>query len=252
MSGRKVINSKQALRIGLAALAVAAFVAALLTLPVSEWLVAIVDWTQGAGWLGVLVFSVAYVTATVLMLPGSILTLGAGFVYGPLWGTLLVSPVSVMAAGIAFVLGRSVARQWIARRMERNPRFKAIDEAIGEGGFKIVLLLRLSPVFPFNLLNYSLGLTRVSLRDYLLASFIGMLPGTFLYVYLGSLVTNASQLLSGKRPSAGPWQYALYGAGLVATLLVTLLITRMARQALQRHLDLKPESIASQPRKATS
>ena len=101
--------------------------------------------------------------------------------------------MSVAAATLAFVLGRTVARGWIARRIAGSPRFAAVDEAIGENGFRIVLLLRLSPLFPFNLLNYALGLTRLSLRDYVVASALGMLPGTILYVYLGSLVTSASE-----------------------------------------------------------
>ncbi|MHC5212028.1 MAG: TVP38/TMEM64 family protein [Planctomycetota bacterium] len=215
---------------------VAGVVAAATLLPLDEWLLGLVEWIRGAGGAGVAVFALTYALATVLFLPGSLLTLGAGFAYGPLAGTLLVSPVSVVGATAAFLLGRSVARGWIARRVSGNPRFAAIDEAIGTSGFKIVLLLRLSPVFPFNLLNYSLGLTRVRLRDYLLASFIGMLPGTFLYVYLGSLVTSAAEILGGRTPDAGPWGRVLFFGGLVATLAVTVLITRTARQALDRSL----------------
>ena len=131
----------------------------------SEWLLQLVDWIRGAGPLGVGVYALAYVAATLFLLPGSILTLCAGFAYGPLRGTLLVSPVSVLAATLAFLLGRGILRGWISRRIEAYPRFKAIDKAIGESGFKIVLLLRLSPVFPFNLLNYALGLTRVLRKE---------------------------------------------------------------------------------------
>ncbi len=196
-----------------------------------------VEWIRGAGAAGAAVYALAYVAATLLFLPGSALTLGAGFAYGPLWGTLLVSPVSVLAATVAFLLGRSLARSQVQRRMERHPRFAAIDAAIGEGGFKIVFLLRLSPVFPFNLLNYALGATRVRLRDYVAASFLGMLPGTFLYVYLGSLVPNASALLSGSRPSGGLLSQVVYWAGLLATVLATVMITRIARRALSRALE---------------
>ncbi len=210
---------------------------ALLFLPWSQWALLLVEWIRDAGLVGEAVYSLAYVGATLLLLPGSILTVGAGLAYGPLWGTLLVSPVSVLAATLAFLLGRGIARKRVARRIAQHPRFSAIDEAIGDSGFKIVLLLRLSPIFPFNLLNYALGLTRVSLRDYVVASSLGMLPGTFLYVYLGSLVTNASELLSGKRPAAGPWEHVLYWGGLGATLLVTVIITRIARQALNKALE---------------
>ncbi len=213
--------------------------ATLLLVPWSRWALLLVEWIRDAGLVGVIVYSIAYVAATLLLLPGSILTAGAGLAYGPLWGTLLVSPVSVLAATLAFLLGRGIARNWVARRIAQHPRFGAIDEAIGESGFKIILLLRLSPIFPFNLLNYALGLTRVSLRDYALASLLGMLPGTFLYVYLGSLVTSASELLSGKRPAMGLWEQILYWGGLAATLVVTVLITRMARQALNKALEPK-------------
>jgi uncharacterized membrane protein YdjX (TVP38/TMEM64 family) len=211
-------------------------VAAATLLPLDRWLLDLVEWIRGAGGAGVAVFALVYGLATVLLLPGSLLTLGAGFAYGPIAGTLLVSPVSVVAATAAFLLGRSVARGWIARRVEGSPRFRAIDEAVGTGGFRIVLLLRLSPVFPFNVLNYALGLTRVRVRDYVLASFLGMLPGTFMYVYLGSLVTSAAELASGEAPDAGPWRQAMFYGGLLATVVVTVLITRTARRALDRSL----------------
>lgn len=213
---------------------VAGLVAAALTLPVDEWLLALVSWVRAAGPAGVAVYAAVYVSATLLLLPGSALTAGAGFAYGPLGGTVLVSPVSVLAATLAFILGRTVARGWVARRMAAAPRFAAVDAAIGESGFKIVLFLRLSPLFPFNLLNYGLGLTRVRLRDYVLASFLGMLPGTALYVYLGSLVTNASEVLSGRASGAGTAGQALYWVGLAATLAATVIVTRVARRALDR------------------
>jgi len=230
------VTRARALRVAALLLAAAAAVAALLLLPTSRWLLALTSWIHGAGVMGALVYGLAYVVATVLALPGTILTLGAGFAYGPFYGTLLVSPASVVGATLAFVLGRSLARGWIERRLSRYPRFAAVDRAVGVDGFKIVLLLRLSPVFPFNFLNYALGLTRVTLRDYVVASAIGMLPGTVMYVYLGSLVTNAAELASGRRPQAGPWGQVLFWGGLLATVLVTVLLTRLTRQALDRAL----------------
>lgn len=204
--------------------------------PLTRWALDLVEWIRGAGAVGVVAYALAYVLATLFFLPGSVLTLGAGFAYGPVWGTLLASPVSVAAATLAFLLGRTVARAWIARRMSGHAGFSAIDAAIGEQGFKIVFLMRLSPLVPFNVLNYALGLTRVRLRDYVLASLLGMFPGTVLYVYLGSLVTSASQLLSGGR-RAGGWTQALYWGGLAATLVATIVLTRLARTALARQLD---------------
>jgi uncharacterized membrane protein YdjX (TVP38/TMEM64 family) len=194
-----------------------------------------VAWMQAAGMLGVLAYAAVYMTATVFVLPGSVLSAGAGLAYGPWLGVLLVSPVSVAAATLAFTLGRTVARGWVTRRMERDRRFRAIDAAVSQRGFQIVALLRLSPVFPFNVLNYALALTGVRLRDYVLGSFVGMLPGTFLYVYLGSLVRDVAELAAGTSGGAGT-QY-LQWAGLAATVAVTVYITRVARRALRQELD---------------
>lgn len=215
-------------------------IAALYLLPIDRWALTFVESIRGAGAAGVTLFAIAYVAATLLFIPGSVLTAGAGFVYGPVWGTMLVSPVSVAAATLAFALGRTIARGWIARRIARNPRFAAVDEAIGKSGFKIVLLLRLSPLFPFNFLNYALGLTRLSLRDYVVASALGMLPGTILYVYLGSIVTSASELASGAAHGAGTPRSILYWGGLVATLGATWLLARSARRALSRTIEARP------------
>ena len=215
-----------------------------LALPLSLWAERLVEWIRGAGAAGVAVYAGAYITATLLMLPGSLLTVGSGLAYGLTLGTLLVSPVSVTAATLAFLLGRTLARPWVAKRTSRNVRFAAIDAAIGRHGFKIVALLRLSPVIPFNLLNYALGLTRVGVRDYVLASFIGMLPGTLLYVYLGSAVTSLAALGNDRGPG-GTAQQILYWAGLGATVVVTLFITRIARRALAETLQREGEPVVS-------
>ncbi|MEK6606309.1 MAG: TVP38/TMEM64 family protein [Myxococcota bacterium] len=191
---------------------------------------------RDAGALGVAVYAAVYVLATVLMLPGSIVTLAAGFAYGPIGGTLVVSPASVAGATAAFLIARSRARPWVERRIGARPRLAAIDEAMARSGFRMVALLRLSPLLPFNLLNYALGLTRVRVRDYVLASFVGMLPGTLLYNYLGSLITNASRLAAGERPDAGAAGQILYWGGLAATIAATILITRASRRALDQAL----------------
>ncbi|MFT4604400.1 MAG: putative membrane protein YdjX (TVP38/TMEM64 family) [Rhodothermales bacterium] len=211
---------------------------AALTLPLSEWALALVEWITGAGVVGVALYAVAYVVAALFMLPGSILGLAAGFAWGPVIGVLIVSPVSVVAATAAFLMGRFVARDWIAGKVKDTPRFAAIDSAVANDGFRVVVLLRLSPLFPFNLLNYALGLSPVRLRDYVLGSFLGMLPGTFLYVYVGSLVTSVSALMGGRRPVVGGWEQVLYWGGLVATVVVSVLITRMARRALRQYVPV--------------
>ena len=210
---------------------------AIAVLPVQATAFALVEWLRGAGVLGAMVFVLAYVAAALLLLPGSVLTAGAGFAYGPAVGLLVVSPASVLASTAAFLLGRTLARGWVARRIARDPRFAAVDRAIGQSGFRVVLLLRLSPIFPYSLTNYALGLTRVRLRDFVLASWIGMLPGTLLFVYLGSLVTTASQVAKGAAVSAGPWRQVVYWAGLAATVLVVVVVTRIARRGLREAME---------------
>jgi uncharacterized membrane protein YdjX (TVP38/TMEM64 family) len=202
----------------------------------SRAVLGLLAWAHAAGPAGPLLYGLSYVLATVLFLPGSVLTLGAGFAYGVVGGMAVVVPASVAGALLPFVLGRTVLRDRIARRLQGVERFQAIDQAIAEQGFRVVLLLRLSPVLPFNLLNYALGLTRVGVRDYLLGSLIGMFPGTLLYVYLGSLVNSATEFAAGQRPSAGLAGELLFGGGLLATVLATVLVTRAARRALERTL----------------
>lgn len=215
---------------------IAALIAASLFLPVADAAVALVDYVRGLGAAGIALYAAIYVVATVALVPGSLLTIGAGFVYG-LAGAALVWPASVAGASLAFLLGRTWARDAVAARMQTSRRLTAIDAAIGDRGFAIVLLLRLSPVFPFTLLNYSLGLTRARFGAYFAATALGMVPGIFLYVYLGSLVTDAAQLASGDRPDTGIAGQILLYAGLAATLAVTVVITRLARRRLASTLS---------------
>jgi len=169
-------------------------------------------------------------------LPGSILTLGGGAVFGVVWGSVYVSIASTFGATLAFLVGRYVARDWVNSKIQSNEKFKAVDRAVAREGWKIVFLTRLSPIFPFNLLNYAFGVTPVSLRDYFFASWIGMLPGTILYVYLGSLAGDLARLGAGERART-PMEWALYVVGLVATIGVTVYVTRVARQAIQTRLE---------------
>ncbi len=201
--------------------------------PVHEWMQALIVWVKASGMWGVVAFAVIYVITTVMLIPASILTLGAGFIYGPLWGTLLVSPSSVLAAFVAFSLARGRLRPWVQTKVAGNERFAVIDKAVGEQGFKIVMLLRLSPLFPFTFLNYALGLTGVKARSYVLASFIGMLPATFLYTYLGSLVTKVTELANAKSQGAEDAQNILVWVGFAVTVAVTVYVTTLARRALR-------------------
>ncbi len=192
-----------------------------------SWLnTAIVEVEKLGAW-GPAVFILTYILATVLMVPGSPLTLAAGTLFGVAYGTGIVSVASTLGAAAAFLVGRFLAREAIAAKVAGNPSFAALDRALGARGWKIVALARLSPVFPFNLLNYAFGLTRVKFLPYTLASWIAMLPATLLYVYLGSLARAG---VRGEEKS--PLEWAMYGIGLAATILVTLTVTRIAKKAI--------------------
>jgi len=213
------------------ALVAAALLSAARYFNVQDLLKEALAWVGGLGPWGVVLFIALYVVATVLFIPGSVLTLGAGAVFGVLWGSVYVSIAATSGATCAFLVGRYLARDAIARKIEGSERFAAIDRAVANDGWKIVGLTRLSPVFPFTLLNYAFGLTRVKLSHYVLASWIGMMPGTVMYVYLGSLAKAAS----GDRTRT-PGEWALYGVGLLATLIVTVFVTRIAKQALAKRI----------------
>ncbi|MGH7950064.1 MAG: TVP38/TMEM64 family protein [Candidatus Binataceae bacterium] len=191
-------------------------------------------WVSGLGRLAPVAFIAIYILACVLFLPGSILTIGAGALFGVVWGSIYCSISATLGATAAFLVGRHLARDWVARKIEGNAKFKAIDDAVAREGWKIVGLTRLSPVFPFNLLNYAYGLTKVRLRDYFFASWIGMMPGTVLYVYIGSLGRDlASAAASGaaSAPSTGRWIINIIG--FAATLAAAIYATRIGARALR-------------------
>jgi uncharacterized membrane protein YdjX (TVP38/TMEM64 family) len=191
-------------------------------------------WVQNLGPAGAIAFIAIYILTTVLFIPASLLTLGGGALFGVFLGSVYAFVAAAIGATLAFLIGRYLVRGWVTRRIEGNPKFKAIDNAIAKEGLKIIILTRLSPIFPFNLLNYALGTTQVSLRDYLLG-FIGMLPGTIMYVYLGSLVGNIAALTSNRERTLAEW--ILYGVGLIAAITATVYITRIARQALNESFE---------------
>jgi len=188
-------------------------------------------WVDSLGAVGAIAFIIIYILATVAFFPGSILTLGAGVVFGLVLGSFYVFIGATIGATVAFLVGRYLARGWVAEKIQGNSKFQAIDEAVGREGLKIVLLTRLSPIFPFNLLNYAYGVTGVSLKDYLLGS-AGMIPGTIMYVYIGSLAGSLATI-GTSAPATNPvlpWTIRL--SGFIATVAVTLYVTKIARQAL--------------------
>ncbi len=197
-------------------------------LPVKDWLEGFQDWISGLGPLGGLLYGLAYIAAALLFVPGAILTLGAGFIFGLGWGLVIVSLASTATAALAFLIARYAARERVEKLARKNEKFAAVDKAIGKNGWKVVGLLRLSPLIPFSLSNYLYGLTSVRFLPYLAASWVGMLPGTLLYVYLG--VAGKSV---GEKSERSPWEWALLGAGLLATAAVTVLLTRVAKKELK-------------------
>lgn len=220
-------------KVVLGILLAASLVAAARFIHVQELPTSALEWVRGRGALGPVIFVAVYVLATVVFLPGSVLTIGAGVLFGLVRGSILASVASTLGALCAFLVGRTLARGWVEKRVERNAKFKAIDDRVAVEGWKIVALTRLSPVFPFNLLNYAYGITKVSLRDYFFASWIGMLPGTVLYVYIGSLAGDLAAIAAGGG-SATTARWILRGIGLLATAAVTFYVAHIARSALRQ------------------
>jgi len=196
------------------------------------WIPTFTEWVADLGVWGPVVFIGAYALGAVAFVPGSLLTLAAGAIFGLPAGVAIVLVAATLGSAAAFLVARYVARAAIEKRLAGNEKFAAIDRAIGTQGRKIVFLLRLSPLFPFNLLNYGLGLTQVRFVDFVIAS-IGMLPGTILYVYYGKLAGDVATLAAGAAPPRGTEYYVVLALGLLATLAVTTLVTRTARRALQ-------------------
>lgn len=198
------------------------------------------QWVEGLGFWGPVVFILGYAVATVAFIPGSLLTLAAGAIFGLVEGTIYTLIGATLGSSGAFLVARYLARRKIERKIAGNAKFAAIDKAVGREGFKIVALLRLSPAFPFSLLNYALGLTKVTFLQYVAAS-IAMLPGSLLYVYYGKAAGSLAALAGGAKTEKGPGSWIVLGLGLVATIVVTTFVTRLAGKALRQEIDTQPE-----------
>jgi uncharacterized membrane protein YdjX (TVP38/TMEM64 family) len=234
------------LRFGAIALLLAGVVLLLQRVVPTEQAVAELEaWLARLGAWAPIAFGVVYVVATVLLLPGSALTLAGGAIFGLGLGTLTVSLASTTSAALCFLIARYFARDAVAARIASRPRFRAVDQAIGEGGWRIVALLRLSPAVPFNLQNYMYGLTSIRFWPCVLTSWVAMLPGTLLYVYLGVVGRRGLEAAAGGS-SASLGQWTLLAVGLVATVAVTAYVTRLAKRALARRTEVG-ESAAAEP-----
>jgi len=226
-ANQKMNTSKILILIGLLIVAVAA----LLSLPVREWFMQLEGYVESLGAIGPLVVVLIYILSTVFFIPGSALTIGSGTLFGVKTGILVVVAGANLGALCSFLLARTWLREKVARWADSNPKFRSLDRAIGRQGFKMVLLTRLSPVFPFVLLNYFLGLTAVRTGSYVTANLLGMLPGILLYVYIGAAARDA--IAGEMAASAGLYQQILKYVGLLATLAVVVIVTRIARKALR-------------------
>ena len=207
-------------------------------LPVDRALEWIETWIEGLGVLAPLVFAAIYAVAVVLLLPGSVLTLAAGALFGLGWGVVAASLGSTTGAALAFLIARRVGRERFARMIERHPRFRAVDAAIGDGGWKVVAMLRLTPVVPFSFSNYLIGLTPVRFVPYVLASWLFMLPGTFMYVYFGYVGGEGLAAASGAGGSTSTLTWVTRLVALAATVAVIVYVTARARRALKQQTDL--------------
>jgi uncharacterized membrane protein YdjX (TVP38/TMEM64 family) len=240
MSTKRGVPKSGMLRLIVLIAIVIALFGAMKFLPVQEWLRNFNAWVAHMGVTGIFIFIGVYAVATVLLAPGSLLTIGAGFAFGLWKGFLAVSAGSTLGAALAFLVARFIARSRVEAIAKENDRFRRIDNAIGKQGAKLIFLLRLSPVIPFNISNYFYGLTSVKFWPYVLVSWIGMIPGTFLYVYIGTASQAVvSAAATGEAVKHG-WQYwAFLSIGLAATIFVTIWVTKIARYALQKTADVQ-------------
>jgi uncharacterized membrane protein YdjX (TVP38/TMEM64 family) len=197
-----------------------------------EFLQNALQWINSLGAIGGIVFIGIYIIATLAFLPAALLTLGAGVIFGVIWGSIYVFIGATLGAIAAFLGGRYLAQGWVKEKISSYKKFAIIDKAVSKEGLKIVLLVRLSPLFPFNLLNYAFGITSVSFQDYLIGS-VGMIPGTIMYVYFGSLVGDIALIGSKNQPGNIILHWVIQIMGLIATIAVTVYVTNIAKKALK-------------------
>jgi uncharacterized membrane protein YdjX (TVP38/TMEM64 family) len=224
------------LRIGFAAVLLAAVVAGLALLPVQQLLERFLEWIKCSGAWGLVLFVLLYVIVCLILMPGSVLTLAGGFIFGFTKGIAAASLGSTLGATAAFAIGRLAGRQWLEQRLTIHPRILAVDRAIGNQAFRIVLLIRLCSLFPLALMSYVFGLSKVPTGKFVLATWLGRLPGTIVWAYLGSNAKSLADLLAG-RIQSGLGEQILLWLGLAAMAAVTIIITEIARRAVREAVN---------------
>ncbi|NET29553.1 MAG: TVP38/TMEM64 family protein [Okeania sp. SIO1I7] len=204
-----------------------------------ELLKNILIWIDTLGIWSPVAFIIIYNLATLLLIPGLVLTMGGGVIFGVLWGAIYVFFASTLGATIAFIIGRYISRDWVYQQLHQHPKFQVVDLAVVKEGFKIVFLTRLCPLFPFNLLNYAFGVMQVSLKDYILGS-LGMIPGTIMYVYIGSIAGDITLIGTSQQPTNSTVEltkWIINIVGLIATVAITIYLTRLAKKALEESIN---------------
>ncbi|NEP83340.1 MAG: TVP38/TMEM64 family protein [Okeania sp. SIO3B3] len=204
-----------------------------------ELLKNILIWIETLGIWSPIAFIIIYNLATLLLIPGLVLTIGGGVIFGVIWGAIYVFFASTLGATIAFIIGRYISRDWVCKQLHQHPKFQVVDRAVVKEGFKIVFLTRLCPLFPFNLLNYAFGVMQVSLKDYIFGS-LGMIPGTIMYVYIGSIVGDITLIGTSQQPTNSTVElikWIINIVGLIATVAITIYLTRLAKKALEESIN---------------
>lgn len=208
----------------------------------AQWINDFLDWVRETGPLGWLAFIGLYALTCVFFLPGSLLTVGAGAIYGFWYGTLLVTVSSTVGAVVNFLTTRYLARNWVERRLAGSCKFQALEQAVGREGWQIILLSRISPILPHSVVSYASGLTRISLRRYAAASFLGFIPLSAAYAYAGAVLGRFARTSAGvSEQDIVTW--ILYGIGLIVTVVVMVLTTRAATKVLAGKVE--PSSSAA-------
>ena len=234
-------------------LLVAALVLVVQSLPFDALIGSLQSWIEGLGVWGPVAFGLIYAVWAVLFLPGAALTLAGGAIFGLATGTVTVLLGATLGAAFSFLIARYFARERVEKLARSNRKFSAIDRAIEKGGWKIVAMLRLSPAMPFNVQNYLYGVTAIQFWPCVLASLVFMLPGTFLYVYLGHLAGEGLAAAAGGGADRPLGQWVLLGVGLAATVAVTVYVTKLAQKALNEQADLPDQAEEqTEPKKAAS
>jgi uncharacterized membrane protein YdjX (TVP38/TMEM64 family) len=206
-----------------------------------QWLSTLLLQLAALGVWGAVLFVLLYIAATITMAPAFLLTVAAGAIWGVWNGSLLVLLGASLGASAAYLVARRLSGTRVLAWIDRNPRIAAARNAVRHEGAWVQFLLRLSPVVPFILLNYALGLARVRYRDFLIA-LVGMIPAIVMYAYYGKVVGDVALLAAGVAPPRGPGYYVLLSIGLAATILATTLITRAARRAIDEQRRLHPSA----------